>query len=78
MTLDEIRSSTKTVLTPEDVCDVLGCKPYSINQQAKANAARLGFPVMIIGTRVKIPRLAFLNFMDGLLHRNYTVRKLRV
>ena len=48
MTLDEIRSSTKTVLTPEDVCDVLGCKPYSINQQAKANAARLGFPVTII------------------------------
>lgn len=65
MTLDEIKASDKTMLTPSDVCNVLGCAPYSINQQVKADPKSLGFPVMRSGNRVKIPRLAFIAFMEG-------------
>lgn len=65
MTLEEIKQSTKDVLTPNDVCGVLGCAAYSINQQVKADASKLGFPVMMCGNRVKIPRVAFIAFMEG-------------
>ena len=65
MTLQEIRSSDKIMLNPAEVCDVLGCKPYSINVQAKEDPRKLGFPVSIIGTRVRIPRVAFLKWLDG-------------
>lgn len=63
MTLSELQSSTKDFLIPEDVADLIGCKPYSINVQAKADPSKLGFPVSLIGTRVKIPRLGFLHWM---------------
>lgn len=70
MTLEEIKSSTKTMLTPSDVSKVLGCAPYSINQQVRSNPASLGFPVMCSGNRVKIPRLAFIAFMEGHAYAN--------
>lgn len=65
MTLSELQSSTKDFLIPEDVADLIGCKPYSINVQAKADPSKLGFPVSLIGTRVRIPRIGFLNWMLG-------------
>ncbi len=65
MTLTEIRNSNIDFLYPKDVCEVLQCHPYSINVQAKEDPAKLGFPVTIIGTRVRIPRLAFLKWVEG-------------
>ena len=63
MTFKEIQESDKYFLTPEDVREVLGCMPYSINVQAKEDASKLGFPVSMIGSRVKIPREAFIHWM---------------
>ena len=65
MTLDEIRRCDKDFLSPTDVAAVIGCKPYAINIQAKADPSRLGFPVCIIGTRVRIPRAAFLKWIGA-------------
>lgn len=65
MTLNEMKESTKTMLSPTDVAEVLGCAPYSINVQVKQDPTRLGFPVALIGTRVKIPREAFIRWMEG-------------
>lgn len=64
MTLDEIRASEKEYLTPEDVRKVLGCSQYAINVQAKKDPSRLGFPVCVMGTRVRIPRLGFLYWVE--------------
>lgn len=64
MTLEEIRKSDKDFLTPEDVRGVLGCMPYTINVQAKEDPKKLGFPVCVMGTRVRIPRKGFLHWMD--------------
>lgn len=64
MTMKEIRESDKDFLTPSEVREVLGCDTYSINVQAKEDASKLGFPVVILGTRVKIPRLGFLHWMQ--------------
>jgi hypothetical protein len=65
MTLDEIAACGKTFLTPSDIAPVLGCKPYSINIQAKEDISKLGFPAALIGTRVRIPRVAFIKWING-------------
>lgn len=63
MTLDEIRNSTKEVLTPAEVAEVLRCDPQDIRVQARTAPEKLGFPVIIIKSRTKIPRVPFLRFM---------------
>lgn len=68
MTLADIRSSTCTYLTAADIAPVLGCDPHSIRTQAKKGREgrdALGFPVVILGNRVLIPRLPFLMYMEG-------------
>ena len=65
MTLDEIRNSTKEVLTPAEVADVLNADPQDIRVAAKVHPEQLGFNVAVIGTRVKVPRLAFIKWMTG-------------
>jgi len=64
MTYQDMVTSQEAFLTPEDVAEVLGCKPYSINAQAQADPAKLGFPVCVTGTRVRIPRMGFLHWMQ--------------
>ena len=65
MTLDEIRNSTKEVLTPADIADVLNADPQDIRVQARTAPEKLGFPVIIIKSRTKIPRLPFLRYISG-------------
>ena len=65
MTLDEIRASTKAVLTAADVAPVLGCDPQAIRLTARRNPEWLGFPVVCVGSRVKIPREPFLRHWTG-------------
>lgn len=60
--LARIAASGKEMLSPADIAPVLGCHPYAINVAAKEDPARLGFPVCMIGNRVKIPRRAFLRW----------------
>lgn len=64
MTYEEMLVSDKAFLRTEDVAEVLGCHPYSINAQAQQDPAKLGFPVCVTGTRVRIPRLGFLHWMQ--------------
>lgn len=60
-----MQDNERTYYTPKEVGKILGCTPYSINIQAKRHKESLGFPVIMIGNRVKIPKLAFHNFMNG-------------
>ena len=63
MTLDEIKASDKAVLTPGDIAEVLGSDQQTIRVQARTAPEKLGFPVVIIGCRTKIPRIPFLRYM---------------
>lgn len=65
MTLEEARNYHKEVLTPVQVSEILGCDPQELRMQARARRDLLGFPTICVGNRVKIPRLAFLAYMDG-------------
>lgn len=63
MTLDEIRASDKPFLTPADVAGVLAADAQSIRLQAREFPEALGFPVICVGNRTKIPRKPFLRFL---------------
>lgn len=65
-TLQEIKDCPKEILTTRDVAGVLCCDAFNINLQAKADPSKLGFPVVVVGTRVKIPKAGFVRFMEGL------------
>ena len=55
----------KDVLTPVDIAPVLGCDPHLIRYQAEKNIKQLGFPATKLGTRIRIPRQAFINWFEG-------------
>lgn len=65
MTLDDIKALDREYLTPAQVSEVLGCDAQDVRVQAKQHPERLGFHVAVIGSRVKIPRLAFIRWMEG-------------
>ena len=65
LTLDEIEELDCEVLTCKQVAPILGSNQQTIHQQAMERPELLGFPVIIHGTRVKIPKRAFVNFMKG-------------
>lgn len=64
-TLDELKKIDSEFLVPTQIAGILGCDPYKINLQAHSDKSKLGFPVIIIGSRVKIPKIPFINFMTG-------------
>ena len=63
MTLEEMRNSEKVFLTPADVAPLLECDPNSLRAQAQEDPSKLGFRTIVIGSRVKFPRLPFLRFI---------------
>lgn len=68
MTLDDLRNMTQETITPAVAAQVLQCNPQWIRVAARNDKSRLGFPVVLLGSRVKIPRLAFIKFMEGETH----------
>lgn len=63
MTIQEIKSLDREMLIASEVAPILETDPNLIRHQAHENPALLGFPVVVMGTRVKIPRIPFLRFM---------------
>lgn len=68
MTLKDIENLKKETLSVVDVCTCLEGDPLAFRIQARTDPAVLGFPVIIIGNRIKIPKQAFLKFMRGELN----------
>ena len=60
--ITEIESSTKNCLTVTEVAEYLGADPQTIRVQAHKCPEKLGFPVIILKSRIYIPREAFINF----------------
>ncbi len=63
--LEEISAYPREWLTCQQVSGVLNCNPYALHVQAVKDQSKLGFPVVVIGNRVKIPKRAFIEFMRG-------------
>ena len=65
MTLDDIRALDREYLIPREIAPILGCDPHDIRVAAKQRPELLGFNVSVIGSRVKIPKRAFIAWMEG-------------
>lgn len=65
MTFEEIKLSDKEFLYAKEIQEVLGIKPNTLREQARNDPSKLGFPVIVCGTRVRIPRKAFIKFIEG-------------
>ena len=63
MTVAEIKASDSMWLTAQDIAPVLECDPNLIRRQAQDDPSKLGFPVVVLCTRVKINRKGFLEFI---------------
>ena len=60
MTLEDLEKIDKNFLTPKDISKFLGCDQYTINLQAQADKEKLGFPVVVTASRVRIPKEGFI------------------
>ena len=63
MTLQEMQNTDQVWLTAADVAPVLECDADLIRRQAQRDPSKLGFPVVVLCSRVKINRVGFLKFM---------------
>ena len=66
MNVNEIKNSSKILLTPADIAPILNCDPQGIRVQAQRDPSKLGYPVIAIGSRVRIPRIPFPKFLGVL------------
>lgn len=64
-TLKEIEALDKEMLVPSDVAGYLGCSPYTINVATRNGNNPFPFPVIRMGTRVRIPKIPFIKAMKG-------------
>ena len=64
-TLNDVKNMDRDFITPAIAAQVLGCDPNYIRVAARDCPETLGFPISRIGTRTKIPRVAFIRFMEG-------------
>ena len=65
MTIEEIRKSDKTYLTPADIADALDADAQAIRVTARETPELIRYPFTFIGCRMKVPRLGFLRWFDG-------------
>ena len=64
--LEEIKRMDKPFITPQQAARVLGCNTQSIRLVAHGpNTKALGFDTTVIGTRTKIPRIRFIQYVEG-------------
>lgn len=64
--LETLAAKDAEFLLIREVAPLLGANPQSIRCQAHQRPELLGFPVVIIGSRVKIPKRPFIQFMTQL------------
>lgn len=65
MTWDEIKTSDKLILTAQDVAPILNCDPQTLRLSAREQKELIGFNCSVIGQTLRIPRLAFIRWMEG-------------
>lgn len=66
MTINDIESINREFLLISEIAPVLGADPQAIRCQAQVEPTKLGFPVVVIKSRIKIPKRPFIQFMTEL------------
>lgn len=63
--IEAIKAMTSDFITAADVVKAIGGDAQCLRAQAQQDKSKLGFPVVVIGRRVKIPRLPFIAYVTG-------------
>lgn len=63
--LKEIKEMSCVTITPAQAAAVLRCTPQYIRVAAREDPKKLGFPVLVLGNRVKIYRIPFIRALEG-------------
>lgn len=64
--LESVMNSDECTITPAKAAPILGSDPHTIRVQARLCPERLGFPVIVARSRVKIPRIPFLKYIGAI------------
>ena len=67
--LRRIEALPKEMLVPKDICKYLGCSSYTINVATRDGKNPFPFPIIRIGSRVRIPKIPFIKAMKGELEK---------
>ena len=62
-TMEDLEILTCDWLTPEEAAPVLGTTPQTLLAAAKQGSETIGIPVMVLKSRVKIPRRGLIHFI---------------
>jgi len=65
LTLKELEQIDRDYFVPNQICGVLGCDPHYIRLQAQRRPEALGFNVIVMGSRIRIPKIPFLQYIRG-------------
>ena len=65
MTLTDVEAIDRDFLIPSEIAGYLNIDPQKLRDQARKDPSKIGFPVIVIGTRVRIPKAAFIKYMRG-------------
>lgn len=65
MTWEELKESDKLFVTADDVSEVLHCDPQTLRLAVKETKELVGFRCSLIGKTLRIPRLAFIRWVEG-------------
>ena len=57
--LDVIKNDDRIFVTVADIAPILKADPLYLRETARQAPEALGFPVCVVGRRVKIPRVPF-------------------
>lgn len=63
--IEQIRAMDAPTINADVAARALGCSPTNLRMAAKYRPELLGFPVIRIGHRTRIPRLPFLRMLTG-------------
>ena len=64
--IEEIKASNKAVLPAYKIAKLVNKDATKIIAQAHSDPSTLGFPVIIVGKTVRIPRIPFLRFLGAI------------
>jgi hypothetical protein len=63
LTIEQMLTTTQNIFVPTEVASVLNMNPHTIRVFARKAPHLLGFPVIVIGSRTRIPRVPFLKYL---------------
>lgn len=63
LSISELENSPNETIDIKEAAAYLGMDSQCMRNQAQEEPAKLGFPVVVVGNRVVIPRRGFLHFV---------------